>query len=85
MLTGTVTQVVPQGATPIPPGGAVLVARGAQAPHLTAEAPVGTTVEVRLDAHAGLEHEASAIGGGPVLVPTGSRSSAPDENFGDPS
>ncbi|HYA08512.1 MAG TPA: hypothetical protein VEG24_02920, partial [Gaiellaceae bacterium] len=39
VLTGPVTQVVAQGSTPIPPGGAVLVARGAQAPHLTAEAP----------------------------------------------
>ena len=33
-LTGVVTQVATGGPVPIPPGGAVLVARGNQAPHL---------------------------------------------------
>ncbi|HWX09696.1 MAG TPA: hypothetical protein VNY33_06950, partial [Gaiellaceae bacterium] len=48
IVAGTVTQMLPQGGTAIPPGGAVLVARGTQAPHLTAEAPVGTNLEIRL-------------------------------------
>src|SRR5205814_8868597 len=48
VLTSIVTQVANAGGTPIPPGGAVLVSRGAQAQYLTAEAPAGTTVEVRL-------------------------------------
>jgi flagellar hook assembly protein FlgD len=84
VLTGSVTQVVPQGATPIPPGGAVLVARGAQAPHLTAEAPAATTVEVRLTLTPDWSAMASAIGGGPVLVLNGKPVFRANENFGDP-
>ena len=84
VLTGAVTQVVPQGGTPIPPGGAVLVARGAQAPHLTAEAPAGTTVEVRLTLTPDWSAMASAIGGGPVLVLNGNPVFRTNENFGDP-
>ncbi len=84
VLTGAVTQVVAQGSTPIPPGGAVLVARGAQAPHLTAEAPAGTTVEVRLTLTPDWSTMASAIGGGPVLVLGGKPIFRADESFGDP-
>jgi len=36
------------GRTPIPVGGAVLVARGTAAARLQAEAPVGRTVKIRL-------------------------------------
>jgi flagellar hook assembly protein FlgD len=84
VLAGSVTQVVPQGGTPIPPGGAVLVARGAQAPHLSAEAPAGTTVEVRLTLTPDWSAMASAIGGGPVLVLNGKPVFRNNENFGDP-
>jgi flagellar hook assembly protein FlgD len=84
VLAATVTQVVPQGGTPIPPGGAVLVARGAQAPHLTAEAPVGTPVEVRLTLTPNWSTMTSAIGGGPLLVANGKAIFRADEAFGDP-
>jgi len=84
VLSGVVTQVVPQGSVPIPAGGAVLVSRGAQAPHLTAEAPTGTTVEVRLTLTPDWSTMASAIGGGPVLIAGGKPVFRADENFGDP-
>ena len=70
-LTATVTQVTTVGGTSIPPGGAVLVARGVQGPHLTAEAPVGQNVEVRLTLTPDWSGLASAIGGGPLLVSDG--------------
>ena len=38
-LVGTVTATSPAGGVPIPPGGAVLVARGGQTTFLGAEAP----------------------------------------------
>ena len=84
VLAATVTQVVPQGGTPIPPGGAVLVARGAQAPHLTAEAPVGTPVQVRLTLTPNWSTMTSAIGGGPLLVSNCKAIFRADEAFGDP-
>lgn len=70
-LTATVAQVRTSGLTPIPPGGAVLVARGKQAQDLTAEAPVGQQVEVRLTLTPDWSGMASAIGGGPLLVSKG--------------
>jgi Phosphodiester glycosidase len=69
-LGGTVVEVAQGGGRPIPPGGAVLVARGTQAERLAAEAPVGGTVTVRLLA-ASLAGVAHAIGGGPLLVRNG--------------
>jgi hypothetical protein len=84
VLSAAVTQVVPQGDTPIPPGGAVLVARGAQAAHLSAEAPVGTTVEVRLTLTPNWSAMTSAIGGGPLLVANGKAIFRANEAFGDP-
>ena len=70
-LTGTVGQVRTTGLTPIPPGGAVLVARGLQAQALSAEAPVGRSVEVRLTLTPDWSGMVSAIGGGPLLVRNG--------------
>ena len=70
-LIGTVGQVTSAGLTPIPPGGAVLVARGQQAQHLTVEAPVGQTVEIRLTLTPDWSGMQSAIGGGPLLVSGG--------------
>ena len=84
VLTGAVTQVAAQGAVAIPPGGAVLVARGAQAPHLAAEAPAGTTVEVRLTLTPDWSGMAGAIGGGPVLVTAGRPVFRANETFNDP-
>ncbi len=70
-LEGTVAQVTSAGPTPIPRGGAVLVARGAQAQALAAEAPVGQRVEVRLTLTPDWSGLVSAIGGGPLLVSRG--------------
>jgi hypothetical protein len=84
VLSGPVTQVSDQGGVAIPPGGAVLVSRGTQAPHLSAEAPAGTTVEIRLTLTPNWSAMTSAIGGGPVLVQNGKPVFRPNENFGDP-
>ena len=84
VLSGAVSQVVPQGGVPIPPGGAVLVARGAQAAYLSAEAPPGTTVEVRLTLTPNWSGMTNAIGGGPLLVQNGKAIFRANEAFGDP-
>ena len=71
-LDGTVTQVTTSGATPIPQGGAVLVAHGTQSTaQLAAEAKVGQKVEALLSLSPGWSSFASAIGGGPLLVANG--------------
>ena len=71
-LDGTVTQVTTAGSTRIPPGGAVLVARGPQSTaQLKAEAPVGQKVEALLSLSPDWSGLASAIGGGPLLVKNG--------------
>ncbi len=71
-LDGTVTQVTTSGRTKIPPGGAVLVARGTQSiAQLRAEAPVGQQVEALLSLSPDWSGLASAIGGGPLLVKNG--------------
>jgi flagellar hook assembly protein FlgD len=71
-LDGTVTQVTAAGSTPIPSGGAVLVARGAASTaQLKAEAPVGQLVEAQLSLSPDWSGLASAIGGGPLLVKNG--------------
>jgi flagellar hook assembly protein FlgD len=80
-LTGTVSQVTSAGGTPIPPGGAVLVARNGQAPFLTAEAPAGQQVEVRLTLTPDWSGLASAMGGGPLLVSNGKPVFNPREAF----
>ena len=71
-LDGTVTQVTTSGRTPIPPHGAVLVARGALSTRqLKTEAPVGQQVEALLSLFPDWSSLASAIGGGPRLVKNG--------------
>jgi hypothetical protein len=71
-LDGTVAQVTTGGPTRIPPGGAVLVARGAQSiAQLKAEAPVGRNVDVLLSLSPDWSGLPSAIGGGPLLVRNG--------------
>jgi len=82
-LDGTVTQVTTSGPTPIPRGGAVLVARGAQSTaQLKAEAKVGQKVEAMLSLSPGWGGFASAIGGGPLLVRNGKPIFHAGESFG---
>src|SRR3954452_11008879 len=82
--TGVVTQVLDHGGIPIPPSGAVLVSRGGQAPHLTAEAPVGTNVEIRPTLTPNWSTMSGASGGGPQLVANGKPVFRSRESFGDP-
>jgi hypothetical protein len=82
--TGVVTQVTDHGPVPIPSNGAVLVSRGNQAPHLAAEAPVGTTVEIRPTLTPNWSTMRAAIGGGPALVANGKPIFRVRESFGDP-
>jgi hypothetical protein len=70
-LTGVVTQYVSGGNQPIPPDGAVLVARGAQAGFLSAEAPIGANVTVLLTLTPPWANVLEALGGGPVIVREG--------------
>ena len=70
-LAAQVIQIAGGGSTPIPPGGAVLVARGKAATNLAAEAPVGTTATVRLIFRPEWAGIVNAIGGGPQLVRDG--------------
>jgi hypothetical protein len=55
----------------IPPGGAVLLARGAAAATLAAEAPVGGSVTIRLGLRPAWPNVVGAIGGGPQIVRNG--------------
>jgi hypothetical protein len=70
-LTGTVVAVKPAGGTPIPPGGAVLVGRGASAGRLASEAPVGQVVTARLILKPQWGGVVDAVGGGPLIVQNG--------------
>jgi hypothetical protein len=70
-LTGPVVQVGGTGGTAIPAGGAVLVARGTAAQRLAEEAPVGTSVTVRLILRPEWTGILDAVGGGPVIVRNG--------------
>ena len=67
-LIGPVIQIAGAGGTPIPQGGAVLVARGTAAQRLLEEAPVNTNLTLRLIFRPEWTGIANAVGGGPVLV-----------------
>ena len=69
--TGPVIGTKIGGGTAIPPDGAVLVARGTAAQRLTEEAPLGTTVTIRLLLNPDWAGVGEALGGGPVLVRDG--------------
>jgi len=69
-LSAPVTQLVQGGNQPIPPGGAVLVARG-DAQFLTQEAPVGTDMSVKLILTPQWQGITDALGGGPAIVRNG--------------
>ena len=70
-LAGQVTGVAANASVPIPPNGAVLVARGVTAQKLAAEAPVGTVVAMRLILKPEWAGMVDAIGGGPAIVRNG--------------
>jgi len=81
-LDGTVTEVTSAGPTGIPPGGAVLVARGAvSTAQLSAEAPVGQHIGALLSLSPDWSGLASAIGGGPLLVSNGKPVFHANESF----
>jgi len=83
VASGVVTEQDGAGGIPIPPGGAVLVARGAQAQYLSAEAPLGQTVEIRPTLTPNLNGKLAAIGGGPLLVSGGKAVFRANEAFDD--
>ncbi|HUP32276.1 MAG TPA: phosphodiester glycosidase family protein [Gaiellaceae bacterium] len=70
-LAGPVVQVAGGGRTAIPSGGAVLVARGTAAQRLLEEAPVGTSIALRIIFRPEWTGVTQAVGGGPVLVRDG--------------
>jgi hypothetical protein len=80
-LTAPVTQVIQGGNQPIPPNGAVLVARRAQVQILTTEAPAGGTLAIRLILTPRWNDVREAVGGGPVLVRNGRPVFRTNESF----
>jgi Phosphodiester glycosidase/FlgD Ig-like domain len=71
-----------RGGTPIPPGGAVLVARGTQAQRMAVEAVTADTITVRLVLRPEWRDVPEAIGGGPELIRQGRPIFRPAEDFG---
>ena len=67
-LTANVSAVTVGGGDVVPADGAVLMATGASAAKLQAEAPVGTPVTTRLILQPAWAGVVAALGGGPVLV-----------------
>jgi len=68
-LPATVVELLPADApVPIPPGGAVLIAQGAGAVDVQAEATPGQALNLRLDLEPGWDALLSAVGGGPQIV-----------------
>ena len=80
-LAAPVVGVSGNGCTPIPLGGAVLVARGTAAARLQAEAPDGRAVKIRLILKPAWSSVVNAIGGGPVLVRSGKPVFRANEDF----
>jgi hypothetical protein len=70
-LHATVVRVSANGGEPIPPDGAVLMAAGAAAAKLRAEAAAGSPLVIRLGLQPAWTGMAEALGGGPVLVRSG--------------
>lgn len=71
-----------RGGTPIPPGGAVLAARGTQAQRLAVEAAIAELVTVRLVLRPEWRDVPEALGGGPELIRAGRPIFRPAEDFG---
>ncbi|HEY8103170.1 MAG TPA: phosphodiester glycosidase family protein [Gaiellaceae bacterium] len=70
-LVGPAAELRAGGGTPIPPGGAVLSARGTAAQRLEEEVDIGTTLALRIIFRPEWTGIADAVGGGPVLVRNG--------------
>jgi Phosphodiester glycosidase len=70
-LQSTVVQYVTGGNQVIPPDGAVLVARGAQAGFLAGEAPLGAPITILLTLTPKWANVPEALGGGPIVVRDG--------------
>jgi hypothetical protein len=83
VLAGTVSAQTTGGGTPIPPGGAVLLARGSQAPKLQQEAVPGTQITLRmvLSPDWSASGVTDAIGGGPLIVRNGKAVWTAGEDF----
>jgi hypothetical protein len=81
ILSAPVVATGSAGNVAIPPDGAVIVARGSQAATLAAEAPSGTTVNVRLVLTPAWAGVVEALGGGPVLVRNGRPVFRSNESF----
>jgi flagellar hook assembly protein FlgD len=71
-----------RGGTPIPPGGAVLAARGTQAQRLAIEAAPAQVVTVRLVLRPEWRDVPEALGGGPLIVRNGKPIFNAAEDFG---
>jgi Phosphodiester glycosidase/FlgD Ig-like domain len=71
----------PNTSIALEPGSAVLVARGAAAAALAAEAPLGSNVTIRLTLQPDWPGVVDAIGGGPILVQDGRPVLGADEAF----
>src|ERR687898_732479 len=80
-LVGFVTENR-RGGTPIPPGGAVLAAKGSQGPRLAVEAAAGQLVTVRLILRPDWRDVPEAVGGGPLIVRGGKPIFNALEDFG---
>ena len=80
-LSGRVAAIRRNGGTWIPPGGAILQARGSWARTMLREARPGTEVTVRMRMDGLPDDSADAIGGGPVLVRNGAPVRQADELF----
>lgn len=80
-LSAPVAAVSATGGTGIPPGGAVLSARGAAAQRLQNEAAVGSTIKIRLILKPAWAGVVDALGGGPVLVRGGKPIFRANEQF----
>jgi exopolysaccharide biosynthesis protein len=70
-LVGQVTALVSNSSVPIPPDGAVLVARGTAAQALQADVVVGGQVTVYIGLRKDWSTVTDAVGGGPALVRAG--------------
>ena len=80
-LAAPVTATAENGVVAIAPGTAVLVARGNAAARLREEAPVGTTLTVRLILQPDWATVSDAIGGGPLIVRDGKPVYRANEGF----
>jgi hypothetical protein len=80
-LVGFVTENR-RGGTPIPPGGAVLAAKGTQGQRLAVEAAAGQLVTVRLILRPEWRDVPEALGGGPIIVRGGKPIFNALEDFG---